>query len=226
MPVIARLPVVVETILSPEPPSYSVLWVLSEEPGELEAAMTDLVEALGPLICRATYCGRTRAKQPRQLGPLDGCEVVEDAEVRIGDEGSICEVVEVDVLAASEFWRLFEVGSRMGRIVGGLFRAEISRSDRWAISAIHVAMGRAMPMARVRSSYEVRYRLLDAFMAETVLDGGVAFMGVGPEFLWTGIGLVGASTVIDEYEAALAHLPRADEVDVRHSVEIEGTLPW
>lgn len=225
MTLLVRVPATLNIRLAPDPVWCSVLWLIPERPGELAETMRDLARGLSPLGCRAVLCRPAAAQPPRMLAGIAGVGVVGEATIDIQGDASICEIADVDVAQSAGFWSLFEKSPYGRQLCGALFRGEgVSPGDlEKAAIQLGVIAGTGS-LRRLASAIEVQETLLDAFIAETVAAGGVAVTRVVPELLRSGIGLTGPDDKIDEVEAQLAHLPRADETATRHSIQLGG--PW
>lgn len=65
---------------------------------------------------------------------------------------------------------------------------------------------------------------MQAFLADTLQGGGIAVIKGSLELCGIGVALTGDTTAIDKAEQVFSAARRADEAEVRHSVELAG--PW
>ncbi len=71
---------------------------------------------------------------------------------------------------------------------------------------------------------DVQDGLLHGFLADTLQMGGIALIKGALELCGQGVALTGIADHIDQVEQVFADVQRADDVQVRHSVELAG--PW
>jgi hypothetical protein len=228
---VARVEAELSIVIQPDPPVCSVLWLIPDGEGDLGETLSRINYSLGPLSCQGVLCELGTATSSRPLSELTGRQPVAEVRIEFPDTVSICQIAEIDVGRDAGFWELFSRSSYRRQLCAGLFRGGIPESKSWSAAAIQLAViAGTVPFLKLRSSYDTRYALLQAFLAETLLCDGMAVTKVVPEMLGAGIGLTGAPAAIDDVEAVLVGAPRADEMAVKHSLQVANELglggPW
>lgn len=95
--------------------------------------------------------------------------------------------------------------------------------DSWVYSAIRLVMvaGTHVLSGGVPGALD---GLLQAFLADTLQAGGIAIIVGSLELCGPGVALTGARRHIDQAERALGQTRSAEDLLVRHSLELAG--PW
>jgi len=94
----------------------------------------------------------------------------------------------------------------------------------WAYSAMRLVMIAGTTALNRGTAAGGQDALLQAFLADTLQGGGLAVIKGALELCGPGVALTGSTTGIDAAQYAFATAARAEDMQVRHSVELTG--PW
>jgi hypothetical protein len=160
------------------------------------------------------------------LSALAGREATVALSVPRLGSSSECEVVKLIPGDDHEFWALFSKSPYTRELCGAILRGKQEFDGGWSNAALQLSIvtcwGR---FSRLTSATQVQDRLLQAFLAETKLVGGIAVTKVVPEMLRAGIALTGRPGDIHEIAALLGDDSETIDADaVAHSVELGS--PW
>jgi hypothetical protein len=218
---------------SAEEPVCSVLWLMGDAQADLVPALIRVSAGLAPLRCGAAFC--LPWSHPRMLTRIAGAELLLEATIGFAGDaltsspspivrhetsrGSACEVVCVDA-QAEDAWQALV--SRPGlQVCAALFPRAVTVPANWVYSAARLVMvaGTSVLNRGVQGALD---GLLQAFLADTRQAGGIAVISGGLELCGPGIALTGSREQINQAEHAVGETCRADETQVRHSLELAG----
>ena len=217
---------------SSSPPVCSVLWLLGSRE-DLVSALAELSAGLDHVQWRAAACAaRTRslpfqeASGCRQLLLADlgftGTAVEQASSLLIRKPaagGSACQVAS----GGAGIWPVLAAGRGL-EVCAGLFPAEVTVPDEWAYAATRMVMISGTLVLNRGQALRVRDALLHSFLAATLQAGGVAATKGGLEMCGPGLAFTGTAAAIDRVQDCFLAALFADEVQLRHSLQVAG--PW
>lgn len=231
----ARVETELDFRFSGDPPVCSVLWLLGDLQDEVVPMLTQVSASLAPLLCGVACC--VPSSRPRPLAGLAGAELLLGASVEFAgralsdssspivrhetSRGSACEVAAVDA-DVDATWQVVASGRGLRRCAA-LFLGADRVPEGWIYSAVRMVM---VPGTNVlsRGVAGAEHGLLQAFLSDTLQAGGIAVITGSLELCGPGVALTGAVDQIDTAEGVLRNGEVADDLLVRHSLELAG--PW
>jgi hypothetical protein len=203
--------------------SCSVYWLIPDAtPEELHEAMSALASrtAMTPWGFLGWWDQTTKldahAADIDQAGHLSG-------HYSIGDTRTTGSILELPLLSNSWFWQLV-AELRQNQICAALMPPGSQFPGGWTYAGLQLVLSEAARQVRPgRATHDYVLRALtQAFLAETVLAGGIAVTRLQAELLRPGLALTGTSKSIDEAAAEFQDFQQADPIKVERSVFLGG----
>jgi hypothetical protein len=232
---IARIESELDYWFSADPPACSVLWLIGS-PSDLVPALARLAGQLGHAELRAAACAPGTQPPPfpaaagqhellrAELGFTGSA--IEDAPGPLlrhpSSKGSVCVVISAGP-AADGIWRTLADADGL-RVCAGLFPSGSTDPGHWIYSAMRMVMVAGTTALNRGPASGAQDALLHAFLADTLQHGGVAAIKGALDLCGPGIALTGRPAAIDKAQHAFPTAAEAEDIQVRHSVELAG--PW
>jgi hypothetical protein len=206
-------------------------------PESVVPVLAGLPEHLGPLTFGAAAC--VPKSRPLPFASVLGCDELLHAELDFSgpaiehasspiirhpsSAGSAAEVVSSDPLRGEEIWRLLAASSGL-RVIAGLFPSASQVPEDWTYSSMRLVMTAGTDVLTRGSAQGPLNAALQAFLTDTLKADGIAAVKGALELCGAGVALTGSIAAIDQVEQVFAGVAPADDMQVRHSVELAG--PW
>jgi hypothetical protein len=203
--------------------SCSVLWAVPEDdPGELGIVMT----AIAKLSAMTTwgFVGRWERSKLLESNEADIIDLSRlAAHLSIGDTRMNADMLEVPIQESSWFWTQFGTKMRPHQICAAVVPSSTSDHAGWKYAGLQLVLGAAARQARPGSSHQYTLRALEqAFIAETLVAGGIAVTRLRAELLRPGIALTSTRDLIDRVSVELTSERAIDPLLVQRSRELSG----
>jgi len=195
-------------IIASGDPSCSVLWLLPGSPAELAEAMATVVEASG-LAGHGFAAWWTGAAHRQAMAERISTAAVVDAELRVGATRMTAAML--DLPGASSAWFRAAFGGRIGQrqIAAALMPQHAAPPAGWSLAGLQLVLMAAARQARPGTTHaQVLASLVQAFIAETLAEGGFAITRVCPEPLRPGIAISASPAALDQIIPALGQFRR------------------
>lgn len=232
---IARIESELDYWFSAGPPICSVLWLIGST-GDLVPALARLAGQLDYPELRAAACAPGTRPPPfpaaagqhallrAELGFTGSA--VEDAPGPLlrhpSSKGSVCVAISAEP-EADGIWQTLADADGL-RVCAGLFPSGSAGPGHWIYSAVRLVMVAGTTALNRGPASGGQDALLHALLADTLQHGGLAAIKGDLELCGPGIALTGSPAAIDEAQRAFPAAVQAEDMQVRHSVELAG--PW
>ena len=200
----------------------SVLWLVPEGEGDLERAMS--VAAALPARSAWGFLGAWERSKLRQSAAADISRSSRmSAQYILGDTQMQADLLALDPMRDGWFWSIFAGRASPHQICAALVPAQARLPTGWTVAGLQLVLTAAARQARPGASHAFVLRALEqAFLAETVVAGGIAATRLRAELLGPGIALTGSGELIDEVASELGDSRAVDPLLVERSRYLSG----
>jgi hypothetical protein len=217
----------------------SVLWLIADDRdnADLSAYLETLLLQVELRTVWEVRCRRVATRPPLTLATYPDLDVAASvrvdfagSEIRIGDRSFqsasfIGEIGKLDLTRPDPFRAL--TGRPQMATAETIFPSWHRGIGGWSSSAIQYALAScAWPLVLLESSKRVRESLLVAYIAETIIEGGIAVIPIAPEMIGRGVALTGSADSIDDLSAAMRDAKPIDPSEIKASRELATMWPW
>ncbi|HEY6313545.1 MAG TPA: hypothetical protein VIY52_22455 [Streptosporangiaceae bacterium] len=219
---ITRIEAQLEVSLSPDN-SCSVLWLVPEQdPGELAEAMIAVTR-----VAEMTAKGFVGLWERSRLLESKKADIARTsqlgAQYAIGETRMNADLLALALPDSDWFWSQFGKNMRPHQICAALVPPSAFAPSGWTYAGLQLVLSAAALQARPGASHEYTLRALEqAFLAETLVAGGIAATRLRAELLPPGIALTSTKELIDKVAAEFADRRAIEQLLVERSRYLSG----
>jgi hypothetical protein len=219
----ARIEAQLEPMVLPDT-SCSVFWLIPDgDREELTTAMETVTARMHMLPWGFLGAWDQSTKLASQSEDISQAARL-SAHYSVGDTHMTANVIEIPLLKVNWFWSTFAAGPRQHQICATLMPPGTDIAAGWAYAGLQLVLAEAARQVRPgRTTHGYALRALaQAFLAETLLAGGIAVSRLQSELLPPGIALTATSDLIDQVAADFRGAAQVDPLLLERSRWLSG----